>query len=120
MPCAFLALMLGRELLALELQPPRISIERLLQRRDDDAGEPCFQTSDIATLELLFARGALAATRQSRDADDGVDDSKPGNRDLFFRFRSTLGRKLRAAAAGCRSASFQATVISGRDRSTLG
>ena len=89
-------------LFALELEAPCISIERFLQRRDDDAGQTSFEMAErtAAWRELLrfgFCWGTASATACNvRDADEHVENPKPGNTHLLIMSRAADRSRLRS------------------------
>src|SRR5262249_4955528 len=90
------------ELLALELQPTRIAIERFLQRGDDNAGETRLESAERRArarrrLEILthvaLSRARPPAPRQIGKADRGLEQTQPR-----YRHRYALTRTDRIAA----------------------
>ena len=80
------AVALRLELLALELQPPRVAVERLFERRHDDARKTRFEAAErpsgiglLQRLVLRRHRSHPAAARQIGDADQRVENAEPGN-----------------------------------------
>src|SRR5579872_1433787 len=69
---------LGLHLLALQFEPPRITIERFLERRDDDAGKAGFETAwDV--FRRLDAAGVVRRA-QLRDAATARDVGEANHR----------------------------------------
>ena len=102
------ALALRLELLALELEPTRVAIERFLQRGDDDAGQPRFEAAGrprrrpraaAAASSVVRRAAALRPAREIGDAERRVDELQPRNRHLLRSQPAIAERLLRRRSA---------------------